>query len=1123
MANRRYTYEVEIDSSSLAQAEAEIKRRLGGAMAQIAAPAAAQQATRAASDLDRELQKIADIDLTGGIEKMERAIQSLRAEARRLDADLQSAHMTQSTGFASGVKNRTAYSNDERRAILENEARLYAVQGAAARAEREMLQEQIRHWERIAQQATDDEDVFAAMNMVEAAYEEAGDATDRLLLTEREAAENLTQAKRRLVEQAEEVAEEARRAQIRGGDLSAAAGMQSGGRGNAAVYLTVTQPTVNKAGDLAKNIERMAEADQRRAEMLERQAGAEQRRTEEIKKAIAAQSQLERVTREQERQNNLALAHERTAQQLSRERATSMQAANSAARQGTIEAQRALEIERQKTVQIRAQTREQERQAAEQRRAAQVAAATSRSQFDPNAAARGLIMGGLGALGIYGGFEAIGGAYRAGRSGAQDLRMMETYQQLAESVGASAEGMQERIAVASRGTVDSMTAIRLASQVMAQRFAGDLEDMEGDTEILVRFARRASQIYVDESGAMMSSQEIFARLLKFMREGNKELVDQFGLSNQLIADTLGISVDGLASADGAAKRWAGTIQLLGQELDRLGEAQDSTADRFERSEARITNAWNRLKAASADPVAFVIEVSAAGVEGITAAGVDMARELRQTTYNPLRNRRGAAQREAISLTARGMMGSQQWEEATRRAREYEDVLRRLQGAEIVAGANITARTDKGPERSAEMERLQRALDEIANTYTAIDMRGEIGLIDDAQIARAVAELNKLTDDMVAGEKTTTEVAKAAAELRDNLAGASSVFGFMIPQAADFADEVQRAVSITGGRALGLSQFQLDYRMREDPLVAFVEESREARKEENKARLDAIQRETERTQREWESAAKRAQSAWENAAKEAQNAFKSALGNIPGMPGGAVSDVTPEQMLLSRYGLYNNQADEFLRRAKDELVTYTRTVGPDGSETITPIPGKSPVDYAEVDAGDIARRLGVSGGLPPDILYMFLEQQWSSGRLFAGGNNLDLLDTQAIARQMGEQRQGQQGQEAVRNYLAQMGLAAPYDIGAEFGPQITQDMAGNIATAFPEAIAGADIAGPAITAISAQFTAETALNQWREMGRTGGAEFVAGAVAAVGGTNFVGQISAAIKADIMAEIATLLDQ
>lgn len=289
------------------------------------------------------------------------------------------------------------------------------------------------------------------------------------------------------------------------------------------------------------------------------------------------------------------------------------------------------ETERRRTALFRQELRERERlQRQAEVEQSRISLGSAVGKLDNLA---GFAAGGVAAFGTA---QALQAAYRAANEGAQQLRFADVFENQAKRVGVSANAMLMSIEEASNGTVRESQAMALGAQLLSQRFvATNAEIAAGladDTAVVTAFSRRAAQIFTDESGAALSTQEVYARLIKYVREGNKELVDQFGLSNQLIADALNIPIEGLAGPDGAAQRWRGLVTVLGQEMERLGTGSDTAADRMERASARIANSTDRIKQALAPVAANVAESTANFIERMSVLGgnTDMGALIRTT-------------------------------------------------------------------------------------------------------------------------------------------------------------------------------------------------------------------------------------------------------------------------------------------------------------------------------------------------------------------------------------------------------------------------------------------------------------------------------------------------------------
>ena len=146
-------------------------------------------------------------------------------------------------------------------------------------------------------------------------------------------------------------------------------------------------------------------------------------------------------------------------------------------------------------------------------------------------------------------------------------------------------------------------------------------------------------------------------------------------------------------------------------------------------------------------------------------------------------------------------------------------------------------------------------------------------------------------------------------------------------------------------------------------------------------------------------------AWQQAADEAANAWKEKASAVLDAVSG-VSSVTGEDFEATELGQYSDKVDEFLRRAKDELING--------------------VDWAEVDIADIASRLKIDPTLPAEQIYAELERQWESLELFADAGNLELINQEAL-------QAIEQAKDAIaageRNILEFAGLGAEFDIDA----------------------------------------------------------------------------------------------
>jgi hypothetical protein len=257
--------------------------------------------------------------------------------------------------------------------------------------------------------------------------------------------------------------------------------------------------------------------------------------------------------------------------------------------------------------------------------------------------------------------------------------------------------------------------------------------------------------------------------------------------------------------------------------------------------------------------------------------------------------------------------------------------------------------------------------------------------------------------------------------------------------------------------------------------------------------------TLQSQREAEAAglraAREAESAWERAAKNTEQAFRDAasafvskLESVPGLFG--ASEVTQEQMTLAGYGVPQNFADDYLRRLTDEV--------------------QNGVQYEGVDIRDAASRIGVSGDMDPKAILAMFSEAWNNQSLFANPANLDLINKDAVAASLAQQRAGEQGRA---NILGMFGVAE--DSGGAYFTGIGADMQSGL-------LAGAE--GPlgdfglqAVEIIAGNMQGDAAAAKWNSVG-LGIAGMLAGTLQeSIDSIDIVTMITGAVMAQLSAQL------
>lgn len=181
-------------------------------------------------------------------------------------------------------------------------------------------------------------------------------------------------------------------------------------------------------------------------------------------------------------------------------------------------------------------------------------------------------------------------------------------------------------------------------------------------------------------------------------------------------------------------------------------------------------------------------------------------------------------------------------------------------------------------------------------------------------------------------------------------------------------------------------------------------TRQEERQRRQARIDA-ERAAKEQQRLQEKAARDAQRAWEKAARETQKAFEEAmrqlesdLRNVPGLF--SPTSVTEQDMQFSEAGIYTDQADEYLRRLRDEVLNGT--------------------DWADVsieDAKQSLRELGINVADDNKIALQQFEQAWTNSALFADAENIaKYINDEAVQAALDLQEKARQGQQNILEHF-----------------------------------------------------------------------------------------------------------
>lgn len=232
--------------------------------------------------------------------------------------------------------------------------------------------------------------------------------------------------------------------------------------------------------------------------------------------------------------------------------------------------------------------------------------------------------------------------------------------------------------------------------------------------------------------------------------------------------------------------------------------------------------------------------------------------------------------------------------------------------------------------------------------------------------------------------------------------------------------------------------------------------------------------------------------WSDAGRSTADAWKSAISGIPGLPGSGRTPVTQSQMDRAAAGMPQNFADDFLRRAQDELING--------------------VDLPDIDRGFIEKLLGMGKGLPDNILFDILSEQFQSGQLFANPfaqENVDkLINFDAVDK-------GVQDQKAQETGLAFVDKQMKLRFGNMDFASLGQTLSTGVAGTFSDGTV--DFAGETVAAMEGQFAADKNAAALSGMGVSMAQHLFGGFTGEKGiaAQPWAAAIAASVKADITA--------
>ena len=248
-------------------------------------------------------------------------------------------------------------------------------------------------------------------------------------------------------------------------------------------------------------------------------------------------------------------------------------------------------------------------------------------------------------------------------------------------------------------------------------------------------------------------------------------------------------------------------------------------------------------------------------------------------------------------------------------------------------------------------------------------------------------VNAARDEMIAGADAIAEAGEVRAEQLQESADARREAGQASAEAFNDQADARREAGRIGAEALG-DQADLVRKQADATTKALGKQADAVVKAANR-QAEAL---TEAAEADMEAAAELAAAGSE--LRQAGQELEGALRNIEGLFG--ASAVTQEDLDLSEAGAYTEKADEYLRRLTDEVVNG--------------------VDREGVDIRDAAIRAGIDPNADASAILAQFRAMWEDSSLFAGGQNLDLINRDAVDAAIARQEASESGQQAILDFF-----------------------------------------------------------------------------------------------------------
>lgn len=667
---------------------------------------------------------------------------------------------------------------------------------------------------------------------------------------------------------------------------------------------------------------------------------------------------------------------------------------------------------------------------------------------------------------------------------------------------AEAEKRLQAIQRASGGTMDKLTAMNLANRLVALGMAKSAGEMEKAVET----GRKIAVVMGGDVQGALENLSLAAANLSYMR------LDQMGISATKVRDRVKELTN--ANAD------------LGKEQAFLQAAMETANETFKDIDTsaavsgveKLTTSWQNLREAMGEGLPGRAANAALtgftqALEGYAANGDEAkAEEIRQKrvfgkngTLDVLRYQE---QQGSDSTRARMIEQAEQWQTAQTALNtaikagvpgldSYTASMGRLLAA-WESGQGLSA------QQSTELAGIDFALKNVTNSTS-----GYSQAIKD--VGSELASSNPKAQDLLA-QIVQLDIAFANGQI--NLGGYNATLDILVGRLKDVKDQADKTTDALGAtfrqQVLTAQGYKLDAQgnqIRDPRTGEFVRQSwapdynpatnsgQQQLEYEHQVAEDR-KRADEQAAREWQSAAESTQREMEAAADQLVSEFKSKLDQIPGLM--STTSVTQDDMDAAAAGVYKQKPDEWLRELKDEVEN-----------------GK---DYANVDIHDAARRAGLDENLDPKAIYAQVASMWGDQSLFAGGKNLDLINSDAVMDALTRQDKSASGRDAIYKLFGITPDAATTQAltaGLSGGADVDPALANGVATTM-----GLDPAA-AIAALQAGFNSDDTIKNLKDIGAGVADHIYAGFASGVGEQDWASPVLASLEGRLVTAVTAAI--